>query len=98
MADLDDLEVLKRWEETLKAEKEDEEIFKKNKEKFDDLQEELSKIIEEADKTQRIYIDRIRKVQKLYAELKDATHFRIITDIVARRFICKLFYRGHYKK
>lgn len=98
MADLDDLEVLKRWEETLKAEKEDEEIFKKNKEKFNDLQEELSKIIEEADKTQRIYIDRIRKVQKLYAELKDKGYLGIAVDSMARRFIYKLFYRGHYKK
>ena len=96
MADLDDLEVLKRWEETLKAEKEDEEIFKKNKEKFDDLQEELSKIIEEADKTQRIYIDRIRKVQKLYAELKDCSYFNLVVENMATRFITKLFYCWHW--
>ena len=92
MADLDDLEVLKRWEEFLKAEKEAEEIFKKNKEKLNGLQEEMSKIIEEANKTQRIYIERIRKVQKLYAELKEAAYFNWVIDSMAIRFIYKLFY------
>ena len=93
MADLDDLEVLKRWEEFLKAEKEAEEIFKKNKEKLNGLQEEMSKIIEEANKTQRIYIERIRKVQKLYAELKEDAYFNWEVDSMAKRFIYKLFYR-----
>lgn len=86
MANLDDLKELKRkWEEEA-------EIYKKNKEKFNDLQEEMSKIIEEANKTQRIYIERIRKVQKLYAELKDCRHFNGIIDSVAKEFIYKLFY------
>lgn len=95
MADLDDLEVLKRWEECLKTEKEAEEIYKKNMEKFNDLQEEMSKIIEEANKTQRIYIERIRKVQKLYAELKDKGYLGIAVDSMAIMFIYQLFYCGH---
>lgn len=97
MANLDDLKELKRkWEEVIKAEKKEAEIYKKNKEKFNDLQEEMSKIIEEANKTQRIYIERIRKVQKLYAELKDCEHFNLIMDSVATEFIYKLFYRRHW--
>lgn len=93
MADLDDLKELKRkWEEVIKAEKEAEKIHKKNKEKCNDLQEEMSKIIEEANKTQRIYIERIRKVQKLYAELKDCSYFNLVVENMAIRFITKLFY------
>lgn len=94
MTNSDDLKELKRkWEEVIKAEKEEEEIYKKNKEKFNDLQEEMSKIIEEANKTQRIYIERIRKVQKLYAELKDCAYINWVIDSMAIRFIYKLFYR-----